>query len=409
MPPPERQAGIVGKTNVGKSTFFAAATLATVDIGNRPFVTLEPSTGVGYVRKRCVHVELGLPRCEPATGYCINGWRFIPVKLIDIPGLIPGAHQGKGLGNRFLDAIRRADAIILVVDASGSTDAAGNPVPPGTYDPVEEVRWLERELDEWIYGILLDGWDRFAMKVSTTGVSVVEALAQRLSGLSIGRSHVEKALKTSGLEGKKLTSWTREDLRRFATAVRRSKPMLIAANKADIPEAEDNIRRMRSELRDYIVVPTSAAAELALRRAARAGLIEYVPGDSDFHIVDESRLSEKQLKALEYIRERVLRKWGSTGVQDAINRAFLELLDMIVVYPVEDANKYSDSRGRILPDAYLVPRGTTARELAYMIHTDLGRTFLYAINVKTKIRVGEDYVLQDNDVIKIVAAAAKRG
>ena len=408
MPPPERLAGLVGKTNVGKSTFFAAATLATVPIGNRPFVTLEPSVGVGYVRKRCVHVELGLERCEPASGFCLKGWRFIPVKLADIPGLIPGAHEGKGLGNRFLDAIRRADAIILIVDASGSTDAAGNPVPPGTYDPVEEVRWLEVELEEWMYSIISRDWDRFAMRVSTTGENPVEALAQRLSGLSIGRTHVEKALKHAGLEGKPLVRWTREDLRSFVHGLRLSKPMLVAANKADIPEARDNIERMRREL-PYPVVPTSAAAELALRRAAKAGLIEYIPGDSDFKIIDESKLTKQQLKALNYIRDHVLRPWGSTGVQEAINKTFLQLLDMIVVYPVEDANRYTDTKGRILPDAYLVPRGTTARELAYMIHTDLGKTFLYAINARTKQRVGEDYVLQDNDVIKIVAAAARKG
>ncbi len=408
MPPPERLVGIVGKTNVGKSTFFAAATLAPVEIGNRPFVTLSPSVGVGYVRKRCVHVELGLPKCDPAQGFCVNGWRFIPVKLVDIPGLIPGAHEGKGLGNKFLDAIRQADAIILVVDAAGATDAAGNPVPPGTYDPVEEVRWLEVELEEWIYSIVSSDWQRFSMKVATTGEDPVEALTRRLSGLSVRREHVEKALSYAGLQGKPLQNWSREDLRSFARGLRRARPMLIAANKADLPEAEENIKRMKRELKEYIVVPTSAAAELALRRAARAGLIEYLPGDSDFKVVREDKLTPQQLKALEYIRERVLRKWGSTGVQEAINKAFFDLLQMIVVYPVEDANKYTDSKGRILPDAYLVPKGTTARELAYMVHTDLGKTFLYAINAKTKMRVGEDYILQDNDVIKIVAAAAHK-
>ncbi len=408
MPPPERLAGLVGKTNVGKSTFFAAATLASVELGNRPFVTLEPNTGVGYVRKRCVHVELGLPRCDPASGYCINGWRFIPVKIIDTPGLIPGAHEGKGLGNKFLDSIRRADAIILIVDASGSTDAQGNPVPPGTYDPVEEVRWLENEIEEWIYSIILNDWDRFAMKVSTTGQNVVEALTQRLSGLSIRRYHVEKALEYADLSRKPITSWSREDLRNLARGLRLAKPMIIAANKADLPGAEEGIKRLRKEL-SYPIVPTSAAAELALRRAARAGLIRYLPGDPDFEIIDENKLSRKQLQALEYIREHVLRKWGSTGVQEVINKTFFELLEMIVVYPVEDIHRFTDSKGRILPDAYLVPKGTTARQLAYMVHTDLGKTFLYAINAKTKTRVGEDYELQDNDVIKIVAAAAHKG
>ena len=406
MPAPERLAGVVGKTNVGKSTFFAAATMAPVEIGNRPFVTLEPNIGIGYVRVKCAHTELGLPRCDPAKGYCVNGWRFVPVKLADMPGLIPGAHKGRGLGNQFLDKIRQADAILLVVDAAGATDADGNPVPPGTYDPVEEVRFLERELDEWIYSIIRRDWDKFALRVSTTGESVAEALARRLSGLSVRREHVERALENAGLVGKKLTSWGQDDLRLFAAEIRRSKPIVVAANKADIPEAEDNIKRMCREL-EHPIVPASALAELVLRKAARAGYIRYIPGDSDFEIVDDSRLSSKQKRGLEYIRENVLKRWGSTGVQQAINKVFLEALNMVVVYPVEDASKYTDGRGRVLPDAYLVPRGTTARELAYMVHTDLGRTFLYAINAKTRMRVGEDYVLQDGDVIKVVAAAAR--
>ncbi len=409
MPPPQRLAGVVGKTNVGKSTFFAAATLATVEIGNRPFVTLKANVGVGYVRKRCVHVELGLPRCDPVNSLCIEGWRFIPVKLIDVPGLIPGAHQGRGLGNRFLDELRQADALVLVVDAAGATDADGNPVPPGTGDPVEEVRLMERELDEWIYSILSRDWDRFAMKVHVTGEKAVDALAQRLSGLSVRKQHVEAALRMAGLEGKPLKDWTRDDIREFARAIRRSKPVIIAANKADIPEAEDNIKRMMRELKGYTIVPTSAAAELALRRAARAGIIRYIPGDPDFEVLDDSKLTPQQRRGLEYIRENVLRRWGSTGVQQVINKLFLELLEMIVVYPVEDPNRFTDSKGRILPDAYLVPKGTTARQLAYMIHTDLGKTFLYAIDAKTKMRLGEDYVLKDNDVVKIVAAAAKHG
>jgi hypothetical protein len=400
--------GVVGKTNVGKSTFFSAATMASVQVDNRPFVTLEPNVGVGYVRVHCVHVELGLEACTPSTGFCVEGWRFVPVKLVDTPGLIPGAHKGRGLGNRFLDSIRRADAIILIVDAAGSTDEQGNSVPPGTYDPIEEVRWLERELEEWLYGILLHDWDRFAMKVSVSGQQSVDALTQRLSGLSITRVHVERALEYAGLTSKHLTSWTRDDLRSFARGLRLSKPMVIAANKADVPAAEDNIKRLKREL-PYKVVPTSALAELVLRSAARAGAIRYIPGDSSFEIIDEGKLSEKQLRALEYIQDRVLKKWGSTGVQDAINTTVLEELGMLVVYPVEDPNRYTDSQGRVLPDAYLVPKGTTARELAYMVHTELGSTFLYAVDARTKNRIGEDHVLRHGDVVKIVAAAAKRG
>ncbi len=409
MPPPQPLVGIVGKTNVGKSTFFAAATLVPVEISNRPFTTIEPNIGIGYVRKKCVHVELGLSKCDPKNSICINGWRFIPVKLMDVAGLIPGAHRGRGLGNKFMDNLRQADVLIHVVDAAGATDLEGKPVPPGTTDPVEEVKQIEYEVNEWFYRVISSDWDRFAKQVDTSGRDIVDALTQRLSGLSIRKWHVVEALRAIGLEGRKLSTWSNEDLKNFAYKLREvSKPIIIAANKADLPQAEENIKRLREAFPDKIIVPVSAEAELALRRAAKAGLIEYLPGDSDFKLVDEGKLTFKQRKALEYIREHVLSRWGSTGVQEVINKAFFEVLDMIVVYPVEDANKYTDHHGNILPDAYLVKRGTTARELAYMVHTDLGKSFLYAINAKTKQRVGEDYVLQDNDVIKIVAALAKK-
>jgi ribosome-binding ATPase YchF (GTP1/OBG family) len=402
--------GIVGKTNVGKSTFFAAATELSVQIENRPFTTIEPNVGVGYVRKRCVHVKLGLPRCDASNSVCISGDRMIPVRMMDVAGLVPGAHRGRGLGNKFLDDLRKADVLLLVVDASGSTDPDGTPVAPGTYDPVEEVRQMLREVDEWMYSIIAKDWERFAKRVDTGGVvDVPGALAERMSGLGVRKRHVVEALEASDLSNKPLSTWTPEELKRFTVALRKaSKPVVIVANKIDLPGAEEGYRRLIREIKEYPVVPASAAAELALRRAARAGLISYKPGDPDFEVLDDSRLDRRALKLLEAIRERVLRKWGSTGVQQAVNKAVLEVLGMIAVYPVDDPNKYTDKQGRILPDVLLVPKGTTARELAYMIHTDLGETFLYAINALTKQRVGESYVLRDDDVIKIVAAKGKR-
>ncbi len=404
----ERLLGVVGKTNVGKSTFFAAATLVPVEISNRPFTTIKPNIGVAYLRKRCVHEEFGTP-CNPQNSACVRGYRLIPVKMLDVAGLIPGAHMGRGLGNKFLDDLRQADVLIHVVDASGSTDREGNPAPPGTHDPVEDVKLIEEEVDAWFYTVVSKDWGKFARTVDTSGEKPADALARRLSGLSIRKEHVVAALQETGLEGQKLSTWREEELRLFASTLRRvSKPMIIAANKADIPEAEDNIKRMREELPGRIIVPTSAVSELALRKAAKAGYIEYLPGDPDFNVVDESKLTPKQRKALDYIREHVLKKWGSTGVQEAINKAYFEVLRMITVYPVEDANKLTDHHGNVLPDVFLVPEGTTARELAYMIHTDLGKTFLYAVDARTKTRLGEDYVLRDNDVIKIVAAKARR-
>jgi len=398
--------GVIGKTNVGKSTFFAAATLATVEIANHPFTTIKPNIGVGYVRKKCVCKEFGV-KDNPRNSICIDGERFIPVTLIDVAGLIPEAHKGRGLGNKFLDDLRKADVLLHVVDASGSTDAEGRPVPPGTYDPVEEVRLIQREVDLWLFQILQKDWRRLVHKAESEG-KFEDLLAERLAGLSITKTHIVKALRDAKLENTKPSSWRSKELMLFVSTLRKiAKPSVIVANKADISEAQDIIKKMTKELKDEIVVPTSALAELVLRRAAKKGYIKYLPGDPDFEVVDESKLTPKERKGLEYIREHVLRKWGSTGVQQALNKAVFEVLEMIAVYPVEDPVKLTDHEGRVLPDVFLVKKGTTARELAYKIHTDLGRTFLYAIDARSKRRLGENYVLQDNDVISIVAAKGR--
>ncbi len=392
--------GVVGKTNVGKSAFFSAATLVDVPSENRPFVTIEPHVGVAYVRKRCAHVDLGLPKCDPVDGFCKEGWRFIPVKLVDVAGLVPGASEGRGLGTQFLDAVRRADALLIVVDASGSTDAEGNPVPPGTHDPVEDVKILLDEFAGWMYSQIMKDWKSFAMRVDTNKEKIDEALIHRLSGFSVKREHVIKALEELNLPSS-LSKWRDEDVKRFIRKVVELRPKVIVANKVDVEGAEKGVERLKEAL-PYPVIPTSAAAELILRKAAKAGVIDYVPGDSDFKVL--KKLDPKQEKVLEMIRKRVLEKWGSTGVVQALNEAVFNQLGMIVVYPVHDAHKYTDSEGRVLPEARLVPKGTTAKEFAAMIHSDLAKGFLHAIDAKTGRKVGADFVLEDGMVIKIVSA-----
>ncbi len=398
--------GVIGKTNVGKSTFFTAATMVSVSIANHPFTTIKPNIGVGYVRKQCVCKEFGV-KDDPQNSICIEGIRFIPVTLMDVAGLIPGAHKGRGLGNKFLDNLRKADVLLHIVDASGSTDAEGRPVPPGTYNPIEEVIQIQNEVDMWLFQILQKDWRKLVHKAESEG-KFEEILAERLSGLSITKIHVIEALRKSKLESSKPSSWKSEELLLFVKNLRKiAKPTITVANKADLSIAEDFIKEMRKELKDQIIVPTSALAELVLRRAVNKGVIKYIPGDPDFKILDHSYLTTREIKGLEYIREKVLKKWGSTGVQQAINKAVLKKLNMITVYPVEDPIKLTDHKGNILPDVYLVKKGTTAKELAYKIHTDLGKTFLYAIDVRTKRRLGENYILKDNDVISIVAAKGR--
>jgi len=387
---------------VGKSTFFSAATLATVEIASYPFTTIKPNLGIGYLRTQCVCREFNV-KDNPVNSICIEGIRLIPVELIDTAGLVPDAWRGRGLGNQFLDEIRRADALIHIVDASGSTDLEGRILKPGTHDPLEDVRFLEREITMWMMQIIKRDWQRIARTVESRRADLYSLLENRLSGLSIRRRDIIEALKRTDLNADKPTRWSEEDFFRFVDTLRKiSKPMLIAANKIDIPTAEENLERLRDY--GYIVVPCSAEAELALRRASEKGLIKYKPGDAEFSVLKAAEMTEKQRRALEMIRERVLRRQGTTGVQEAINAAFFKLLNMIVVYTVEDPEKLTDHQGRVLPDARLVPNGTTARELAYSIHTELGESFIYAIDCRKKVRRGEDYILKDRDVISIVSA-----
>ncbi len=394
--------GIVGKPNVGKSTFFAAATLQTVDIGNYPFTTIEANRAIAYVRKPCPHLELGKP-CNPKKSLCIDGTRYIPVELIDVAGLVPDAHAGRGLGNKFLDDLRHAEALIHIVDASGSTDAEGNPVPKGSRDPCKDVDFLDKEIAYWIADIIGRGWTRIARRLEAEKVKIEVAIAERLSGLNINDKQVHVALSHLNLD-EKPSRWSDEDILALAFEIRRiAKPMVIAANKADITD-EEYLNKFLERCREkgYDIIPISADYELALRRAAKAGLVDYKPGDEDFKILNEDKLSATQLKALEKIRE-FMHRFGGTGVQKVIEHTVFNVLQMIAVYPVEDENKWTDKDGNVLPDVYLFPLGSTAIELAYKVHTDLGENFIRAVDGRSKRILGHDYELKDGDVIKIIA------
>jgi len=398
--------GVVGKPNTGKSTFFSAATLVPVEIASYPFTTIKPNRGVGYIRTPCVCREFKV-KDNPVNSICLDGVRLIPVELIDCAGLVPGAWQGRGLGNQFLDEIRKADALIHIVDAAGGTDSEGRMCKPGTHDPIEDVKFLEEEITMWLSQILKKDWPKLARTAETGKGDLVSLLENRLSGLAIKRIHILKALKETELNADKPTAWSDDELVRFLGELRSaSKPMLIAANKIDLPTAEENLERMK-EL-NYTVVPCCAEAELALRRAAEKKLIDYKPGDCNFSVMEPEKLTEAQDKALQTVKEKILQKFGTTGVQEAINMAFFQLLNMIVVYPVEDLEHLADHKGKVLPDAYLVPYGTNAHQLAYIIHTELGESFIHAVEARERKRIGEDYLLKDRDVISIVSAK-KRG
>ncbi|MDD4749367.1 MAG: redox-regulated ATPase YchF [Methanosarcinaceae archaeon] len=388
--------GLAGKPNAGKSTFFKASTMADVDIANYPFTTINANHGVSYVRVDCPCKEK-----EKECGKCTDGIRLVPIDIIDVAGLVPDAHKGKGLGNTFLDELRQAQAIIHVIDASGGTDEEGNPLAVGAHDPLEDVTFLNREITMWLYGILERNWFKLSRKIQAEGLKLELVLADQLAGAGITESHVNAALIETGLVRVEHVKWTEADMIRLCEALERiSKPMLIAANKADIAPPE-NLKKLK-QLKKR-VVSTSAAAELALRAAAKSGAIRYTPGDKKFELLD-ANLNAKQEKGLEAL-QKLLETKGGTGVQECINRTVFELLDLIVVYPVEDEGKWTDKNGNMLPDAHLMKRGSTCRELAYQIHSDIGDRFLYAVDARTRLRLGEKHELKDGDVIKIVSTA----
>jgi len=391
--------GFVGKPNVGKSTMFSAATLAPAQIANYPFTTIEPNRGAMFVRTKCPCADFKI-KCEPQNSHCEDGVRFVPVRAIDVAGLVPDAHKGKGLGVQFLDDLRQADALVHVIDAAGSTNIEGVPCNVGEHDPMDDVRFLEREIAYWMHGIISKDMEKMSRAAHASGKTMDEMLAEKLAGLGITHEHIAKA---HSVEVEIPEEDKTNDLLVLCYKLRKiGKPMIIAANKSDIAPPE-NIAKLQT-LKDYIVIPTSAESELALRHAAKAGLIKYKQGDSDFQIIEPSKLNEKQTKALEYIREHVLKKYGSTGIQKCIETAVFQMLDYITIFPVEDEHKLTNKDGQALPDAKLVKQGTTAKEFAFKIHTDLGNKFIRAIDARTKMIIGADHVLKDCDVVKIVAA-----
>lgn len=390
--------GLVGRPNTGKSTFFKAATLAEVEIANYPFATIKPHHAIGYVRVECIDKDFG-KQCNPREGFCLEGNRFVPIELKDVAGLVPGASEGKGLGNQFLDDLREADAFILVLDTSGKTNEEGKPAE--NYYSGKDVEFLEKELDLWYNGILKKVWKTFARQLESSKQNFVKAVANQFTGLKVIEEHIERAVRKTGLDVEKPSSWSEDEIFKFASELRKeSKPIIIAANKSDTDKAKENLEKLKEEF-DYKIIPCSAESELALREAARDGLIKYIPGDDNFEILQEDELNEKQKKALEFVKGNVLKSYGSTGVQDILNYAVFELLEYVAVFPA-GVNKLEDSEGNVLPDCHLLPPKSTAHDFAYKIHKDFGDNFIKAINAKTKQIVGKEYELKHRDAIEII-------
>jgi len=397
--------GIVGKPSSGKSTFLNAACLTHAKVSELPFTTIEPNKGVAFARTKCVCQELDVED-NPKNSLCVEGNRFIPINLLDVAGLVPDAHKGKGLGNKFLNDLSQADILIHIVDGTGFLDKTGKRVASGVSDPYDDITFLEKEINLWFMDILeREDWSKFVKTFSRQRRMFIEELYNRLSGIKVRKNHILKALKDAGLEQKNPSEWTREDLYDLSKRLREvSKPILIAINKIDKEEAIKHYEKLSKELASH-VLPCSSLAEYYLRKYHDDKIIHYIPGSDDFKHINIEKLTTKEKEMLENIKKKILDRFGTTGVQQVLNDAVFEISQLICVYPVSDINNYSDNNSNVLPDAFLVKKGTLLKEFVReKIHTDLADHFMFGIDARTKKRLGENYDLKHNDVIKIVTS-----
>ena len=386
--------GLVGKPSVGKSTFFNAATMNDVPEGAYPFTTIDPTVGEAYVRVDCAAPEFG-HTCTPNHGYCADGVRFVPAKLVDVAGLVPGAHEGKGLGNQFLTDLNEADVLIHVVDFTGETDLEGEPT--AGHDPREDIEFLENELDMWYLGVLEKGIERYRSGYDGDERAIEADLAEQMSAFGIKEKALKQVILALGLELDP-DAWDADDREELAREIRiRTKPMVIAANKADTEAARENYAEITADpaYERLTIVPVSAHAEKALKNGHESGVLEYRPGDGDFDVTAE--LPDEERTGLERIR-KFLSEFGETGVQRAIETALFEELGAVAVFP--GARKPQDD-GTFLQDCFVFPGGSTAEEFAYFLHTDIGEGFLHAHDVRSGRQIGADTELDHRDVIEI--------
>ncbi|MDG7038982.1 MAG: redox-regulated ATPase YchF [Nitrososphaerota archaeon] len=400
--------GLIGKTNAGKTTFFNSVTLKEAEISNYSFTTKEPGKGIAYVTAPCVCREFGV-QDEPINSKCINGWRYIPVEVWDLPGLIRGASVGRGLGTKFLSIAATSDALVHVVDISGSIDEEGHAAEPGSGDPGRDYEEIEGELIIWYKGIIEKNREKITKLVKEAKgdeKAAIRAIAAPLGGIKVSSTDVASSLISLKLDPNDFRHWTDRELWTFASKIREiSKPTLVLANKMDIPISSVNYKSFRETHSDMMIVPASSDAELVLRRAEESGVISYNPGDESFAITNEGILNERQKRALNFINKFVMKELMRTGVQFALNVLVFKLLRMNVVYPVADVKRLADKKGRVLPDAYLMAEGSDITDLARSVHSDLVKGLLFGIDARSGLRLPPTYKLKDRDIVNLVSAS----
>ncbi len=393
--------GLVGKPNVGKSAFFRALTLAAAESGNFPFTTIDANSAIGYVKIKDPATHFN-KHSNPREGYVLGDFRFVPTEVIDVAGLVPGASEGKGLGNQFLNDLSQADALIHVIDLSGSTNEKGEPVELNSYNPAEDIKFLETELNNWFFSIVQKHWANISKKIKMQDMKIELALGSVLSGLNIKENQIFQAVSELKIDKTNIEAKLEELTIRLREI---SKPMVIAANKCDSIQDnnlwETKLNKLKEEFPNYIIVPVIAEYEYNLKKAAENGILNYIPGEKEFSIKDENSLNEAQKLGLTKIQDTIKNMPNGTGVQDCINSAMFDLLKMIAICP--GGTKLEDKNGNTLPDCFLMPNKTTALDFAYRLHTDFGKNFVKAIDIKTGRMVGKDHIVNMGDILEIKA------
>ncbi len=392
--------GIVGKPNVGKSAFFRSLTLADAESGNFPFTTINANSAIGYVKINDPALSFG-KHSNPREGFVLGDFRFAAIEIIDVAGLVPGAHEGKGLGNKFLDDLRKADALIHVIDLSGATNEKGECIQINTYDPANDIKFLEEELDFWFFNIIQKHWPNIEKKIKMQDMKIEDAIASVMSGLNVSLDDIIMAIRQLEIDKKNISLRLFEISRKLREI---SKPMIIAANKCDVL-LEDNLwekklNDLKNRFPNYSIIPVMAEYEFNLKKASKNSILNYIPGENKFEIKNEEQLNEIQKNGLNIIKNSLI-KLNGTGVQNVLNSAVFDLLKLKPIFP--GGSKLEDKDGNVLPDCFLMKQNATALDFAYRLHSDFGDNFIKAIDIKTKRMVGKDHILQFGDIIEIIS------
>ncbi|KAH7043750.1 P-loop containing nucleoside triphosphate hydrolase protein [Linnemannia elongata] len=394
----------VGKPSAGKSSFLNAVTDATAKVGNYPFTTIKPNNGIAYFPIECPCKRFDKTKlCAPRYGRCIDGKRFVPIQILDVAGLVPGASEGQGLGNQFLDDLRHANALIHVVDVSGTTDANGKETVG--YDPIGDIEWLRGEIHSWIFGNLNKRWSQIVRRHVAVKASTAETLHNQFSGYGATLSLVQKSLDRSGVK-EPMDTWEKETIIKIVDAFLDERfPTVIALNKIDLPDSDKNISKIMRKYDQNKIVLSSALAETFLRKLHKQKFIHYEEGTDNVQTKDDlpesdlKPLDDKLQNRIEKVQDLVLYRYGSTGVQDVVLKA-VEILGLIPAFPVKSLTTFANTNGKgVFRDCVLLWPGTTVLEFADIVHPEIAKHYLGAETIGNR-KIGEDDVItKENNII----------